>query len=84
MVVIRLACGDRGLLVVFCSGDRGCVAGIILFVICGGGARVGVLWGSITMPGIGDRAYLTYAGTRYRQARIFRGTFHIGVGGFRW
>jgi hypothetical protein len=43
MGVIGSACRDRGLLVVFCSRDRGCVVGIILFVIHGGGAGVGVL-----------------------------------------
>jgi hypothetical protein len=65
-------------------GDRGCVAGIILFVIRAGGAGVGVLWGGIIVPGIGGRADLAYAGTGCRRARIFRGKVHISVGGFRW
>jgi hypothetical protein len=82
--VIGSVCRDRGLLVVFCGGDRGCVAGIILFVNHGGSAGVGVVWGSVIMPGIGDRADLTYAGTGCRQARIFRGTFHISVRRFWW
>jgi hypothetical protein len=84
MGVIGSVCGDRGLLVVFCSRDRGCVVGIILFVIYRGSAGVGILWGGIIMPGIGNRADLTYAGTGCRQARIFRGIVHISVGGFHW
>jgi hypothetical protein len=56
----------------------------MLFVIHGGGAGVGVLWGGIIMRGIGGRADLAYAGTGCRQARIFRGKVHSGVGGFRW
>jgi hypothetical protein len=51
----------------------------MLFVIHGGGARVGILWGSIIMHRTSGRAdivvfrkepgsggHLTYAGTRYR------------------
>jgi hypothetical protein len=40
--------------------------GIILFVIRGGGAGVGILWGNVIMPGVGGRADLAYAGARYR------------------
>jgi hypothetical protein len=64
--VIGSASRDRGLLVVFCCGDRGCVVGIILFVIHGGGAGVSILWGGIIIPGIGDRADLAYIGAGYR------------------
>jgi hypothetical protein len=52
MGVIGSVCRDRGLLVVFCGGDGGCVAGIILSVIHGGGAGVGILWGGIIILGL--------------------------------
>jgi hypothetical protein len=69
----------------------------MLFVVHGGGAGVGILWGGVIMHGTGGRAdivvfgkepgdegYLAYAGTGCRQARIIRGKVHSSIGGFWW
>jgi hypothetical protein len=68
----------------------------MLFVVHGGSAGVGVLWGGVIVRGTRGRAdvvvfgkeqggggRLAYAGAGCRRARIIRGKVHSGVGGFR-
>jgi hypothetical protein len=69
----------------------------MLFVIHGGSAGVGILWGGIIIcrtssranivifrKELGNGGHLAYAGTRCRQARIIRGKVHSSIGGFWW
>jgi hypothetical protein len=69
----------------------------MLFVVHGGGAGVGVLWGGVIVRGTGgtadvvvfgkepgDGGHLAYARAGCTRARIIRGKVHSGVGGFGW